>query len=82
MDSREAREILSLPIAPAIRIHMDRRMAEALELARRDPQLAVWFGQHCAAHVQLPAEYGSARCARAQNRERLRMPRWTTTSFR
>jgi hypothetical protein len=55
MDSFEAREILAL-YRPGDTNHLDPRMAEALELARRDPQLAVWFGQHCAAHVKLPGE--------------------------
>ncbi len=55
MDSREAREILAL-YRPGDTNSLDPRMAQALELARQDPQLAVWFGQHCAAHVKLPTE--------------------------
>jgi hypothetical protein len=55
VDSFEAREILAL-YRPGDTNHLDPRMAEALDLARRDPQLAVWFGQHCAAHVKLAGE--------------------------
>jgi hypothetical protein len=55
MDSFEAREILAL-YRPGDTNRLDPRMAEALELARHDPQLAIWFGQHCAAHVKLPMD--------------------------
>jgi hypothetical protein len=55
MDSQEARKILSL-YRPGDTDSPDPRMAKALELARKDPQLAVWFGQHCAAHVKLANE--------------------------
>ena len=53
MDSVEAKEILAL-YRPGDTNPPDPRMAQALELARQDPQLAAWFGQHCAAHVKLP----------------------------
>jgi hypothetical protein len=55
MDSREAKQILA-QYRPGDTDSPDPRMAQALELARKDPQLAVWFGQHCAAHVNLPTE--------------------------
>lgn len=45
MDSREAREVLKL-YRPGDNDSADPRMAEALEQARRDPELAAWFAQH------------------------------------
>ena len=45
MDSREAREILKL-YRPGDNDSADPRMAEALEQAKRDPELAAWFAQH------------------------------------
>ena len=59
MDSREAKQILAM-YRPGDTDSPDPRMAQALQLARKDPQLAVWFGQHCAAHVALPNEPESA----------------------
>jgi hypothetical protein len=59
VDSREARKILAT-YRPGDTDSPDPRMAQALQLARKDPQLAVWFGQHCAAHVTLPTELGTA----------------------
>jgi hypothetical protein len=55
MDSQEAKQILAL-YRPGDTDSPDPRMAQALELARKDPQLAAWFGQHCAAHVKLANE--------------------------
>jgi hypothetical protein len=55
MDSNEAKRILAL-YRPGDTDSPDPRMAQALKLAREDPQLAAWFGQHCAAHVKFPAE--------------------------
>jgi len=54
MDSREAREILG-SYRPGDTNKVDQRMAEALDLARHDPELAAWFGQHCAEHAAAPA---------------------------
>jgi len=55
MDSDEAKRILAR-YRPGDTDSPDPRMAQALKLAREDPQLAAWFGQHCAAHVKLPVE--------------------------
>ena len=54
MDSREAREILAL-YRPGATEAPDPGMAEALDLVRRDPDLAAWFGLHCAAQTPAPA---------------------------
>jgi hypothetical protein len=53
MNTRQAKEILAL-YKPGDTNLLDPRMAEALELTRKDPDLAVWFGQHCASLVQSP----------------------------
>jgi len=55
MDSRQAKEVLSR-YRPGDTNSGDQLMAEALSLAQRDPQLAVWFGKHCAAHTRIPGE--------------------------
>jgi hypothetical protein len=55
MDTDEAKRILAL-YRPGDTDSPDPRMAQALKLAREDPQLAAWFGQHCAAHVKFAAE--------------------------
>ncbi len=47
MDSREAKKILAL-YRPGGIDAADAKMAEALEAAQRDPELAAWFEQHCA----------------------------------
>ena len=47
MDSREARIILAL-YRPGSVDAADAQMAEALEAAQRDPELAAWLEQHCA----------------------------------
>jgi hypothetical protein len=49
VDSREARGILTF-YRPGSTDAADPRMAEALDQARRDPELAVWFEQHCAVY--------------------------------
>ena len=54
MDGRQAREILSL-YRPGSTVSPDPAMAEALDLVRRDPDLAAWFGLHCAAQTPAPA---------------------------
>ena len=46
MDSREAKEILAL-YRPGSIDAADAKMAEALEAAQRDPELAAWFEQQC-----------------------------------
>src|SRR5581483_4833951 len=55
MDRDEARQILALhrPGSPDAE---DPRMAEALDLARRDPELAAWFEQHSAVHAAIRAK--------------------------
>jgi putative hemolysin len=55
MDSREAREILSLH-RPGTLDDADPRMAAALEQARRDPELAAWFEQQSAVHSAIRAK--------------------------
>lgn len=50
MDSREAREILSR-YRPG-EMATDPKMGEALDLARRDPQLAAWFAKYRAAQAE------------------------------
>jgi len=47
MDSREAKKILAL-YRPGGIDATDPKMAEALEAAQRDPELAAWLEQHCA----------------------------------
>jgi hypothetical protein len=54
MDSREAREILT-QYRPGATEAPGPGMAEALDLVRRDPDLAAWFGLHCAAQTPAPA---------------------------
>lgn len=49
MDSRQAKEILSL-YRPGSSDAVDPQMAEALEAVQRDPKLAAWFDQHCAVY--------------------------------
>jgi hypothetical protein len=55
MDSRQAREVLSR-YRPGDSNSGDALMAEALSMAQHDPQLATWFGKHCAAHTRIPGE--------------------------
>ena len=47
MDSRQAREILLL-YRPDSTDAADPLVAEALDVAKRDPELAAWFEKHCA----------------------------------
>ena len=47
MDSRQAKEILML-YRPGRTDDADPQMIEAMDLARRDPELAAWLEQHCA----------------------------------
>jgi hypothetical protein len=47
MDNREAKKILAL-YRPGSIDAADSKMAEALEAAQRDPELAAWFEQQCA----------------------------------
>ncbi|EEF62524.1 hypothetical protein [Pedosphaera parvula] len=49
MESAEAREILRL-YRPGSTDATDPKVAEALELVRRDPELEQWFEQHCAVY--------------------------------
>src|SRR5581483_1201863 len=49
MDSRQAKEILML-YRPGSADAADPEVAEALEAVQRDPELAVWFEQHCAVY--------------------------------
>jgi hypothetical protein len=54
MDSREAREILKLYRAGLD--DDDPQFAEALEQARRDPELLQWLEQHCAMYAVIRAK--------------------------
>lgn len=49
MDNREAKKILAL-YRPGGIDAADSKMAEALEAAQRDPELAAWFEQQCAVY--------------------------------
>ncbi len=49
MDSQEAKKILALSL-PGGMDAADAKMAEALEAAQRDPELAAWFEQQCAVY--------------------------------
>jgi hypothetical protein len=55
MDSRQAKEILSLYRPGSIDL-ADPLMAEALELVQRDPELAAWFKQQCAVSSAIRAK--------------------------
>ena len=46
MNSREAKEILLL-YRPRTADANDPEFSEALALAKKDPELATWFEQHC-----------------------------------
>jgi hypothetical protein len=52
MDSRQAKEILAL-YRPGSIDAADPLMAEALDQARRDPELAAWFQEHCAVYTAI-----------------------------
>ena len=52
MNRPEARQILLL-YRPGTSDSHDPEMAEALELARRDPELSRWFEAHCAFQTAL-----------------------------
>lgn len=56
MDSREAKEILSL-YRPGGTDLGDPKMAEALQLVQRDPELAAWFEQQCAVNAAIRAKF-------------------------
>ncbi len=56
MDSREAREILAL-YRPGGLDAADPRMAEALQQAQRDPELAAWLEQQSAANAAIRAKF-------------------------
>jgi hypothetical protein len=51
MDRESAKSILS-EYRPGETDHLDKLTLEALALAKRDPELAIWFGQHCATLAQ------------------------------
>lgn len=57
MDRREAKEILSR--SQPGEFATDPKLGEALELARRDPQLAEWFAKYRAAQAGSPGEVAS-----------------------
>ena len=87
MDSRQAREILMRyrpgPIDPA-----DPELAEALDLARRDPELGRWFDQHRAFQDairdrfrQLPVPADLKDTILAQNRAAEAGARWLRPAF-
>jgi hypothetical protein len=52
MDKQQAKEILSL-YRPGTTDAADPRMAEAMDFAQRDPELAAWFEQHCAVYLAI-----------------------------
>lgn len=52
MDNRQAREILAL-YRPGSTDAADPQMAEALDLVKRDPELATWFQEHCAVYTAI-----------------------------
>jgi hypothetical protein len=52
VDSRQAREILTL-YRPGSTDAADPRTAEALDLVKRDPELATWFQEHCAVYTAI-----------------------------
>jgi hypothetical protein len=52
VDNRQAREILAL-YRPGSTDAADPRMAEALDLVQRDPELAAWFKEHCAVYTAI-----------------------------
>ena len=56
MNSSEAREVLLL-YRPGTAELADPQMAEALELARQDPELGRWFEQHCAFQKAMRAKF-------------------------
>ncbi|MDB6020877.1 MAG: hypothetical protein JWQ04_734, partial [Pedosphaera sp.] len=73
MDSDQAKEILARyrPGETAT----DPKVGEALELARRDPQLAAWFEKHRAIHGNTPSRpEGGAVPAAHPGRERIITP--------
>jgi hypothetical protein len=55
MDRREAREILQL-FRPGTNDAQDPRMAEALDSAREDAELARWLERHCASYLAMRAK--------------------------
>jgi len=59
VDRAQAKEILSLyrPWAPD---QDDPELAQALELAKRDPELAHWLAEHCALQEALRAKFSEA----------------------
>jgi uncharacterized membrane protein YbaN (DUF454 family) len=59
MTAREAQAILLLH-RPGLPDDGDPQMAAALALARRDPELAAWFTQHCAFQEALRRKLASA----------------------
>ena len=56
MNSSEAREVLLL-YRPGTAELAEPQMAEALELARQDPELGRWFEQHCAFQKAMRAKF-------------------------
>ena len=56
MNNSEAREVLLL-YRPGMAEVADPQMAEALELARQDPELGRWFEQHCAFQKAVRAKF-------------------------
>ena len=83
MSSAEAREVLLL-YRPGTAEAADPQMAEALELARQDPELGRWFEQHCAfqkamrakfRQIEVPVHLKTSLRMRQQRSRRLSLPR-------
>lgn len=56
MDSKEAKRILQ-SYRPGMSADEDPRIAEALELTKRDPILAAWLAEECALHEAMAAKF-------------------------
>jgi len=68
VDSREAKEILAL-YRPGSTDAADPRMAEALDHARRDPELGAWFEQQSAVNAAIRAKLKAIPVPAALKRE-------------
>ena len=86
MDSQQAKKILLLH-RPGIDHEADPELEAALEQAKRDPELARWFEQHCAVQIairskfkEIPLPSGLREKILAENKVR-RLPFWRTPVF-
>jgi hypothetical protein len=83
MNCSEAKEVLLL-YRPGIADAADPQIAEALELAGRDPELRRWFDQHRAfqkamrakfGQIEVPVHLKASLLMREQRSRRLSLPR-------